>query len=66
MKKAEISVGGRYEAKVSGKLVTLRVTSVGENTRTGRTYWDCTNEATGGFIRVRGAARFRKEKVRCN
>lgn len=61
MKQAQIIIGGRYQAKVSGQLTTVRVVKEQENLRTGRKFWDCVNEATGRAVRVNGAARFRKE-----
>jgi len=64
MKKSEIKVGGHYTAKVSGKLVTVRVDSVdvreGTRFRRGGTWFCCTNLATGKKV-VRSAAAFRRE-----
>ncbi len=54
MKKAEVKVGGRYTAKVSDKLTTVRIDA--ENPRGG---WDATNEATGKAVRIKSARRLR-------
>lgn len=68
MKGCEISVGGLYTAKVSGKIVTLRVDATGVRYTTRaraimdsapRTTWLCTNTATGRHVVVRSAQRFR-------
>lgn len=56
MKKAEVQIGGVYVAKVSGHLTTVRIDR--ESPYGG---WDATNVATGRSIRVRSAARLRKE-----
>jgi hypothetical protein len=55
MKKNEIEVGGLYTAKVSGKVVKVRIDSA--NTHGG---WNATNTATGKRIRVKSAQRLRK------
>jgi hypothetical protein len=54
MKKAEVKLGGRYTAKVSDKLTTVRIDA--ENPRGG---WDATNEATGKKVRIKSAQRLR-------
>jgi hypothetical protein len=54
MKKNEVKVGGSYLAKVSDKVVAVRIT--GENPRGG---WDATNEATGKAVRIKSAQRLR-------
>ena len=54
MKKAEVQIGGRYVAKVSGTLTTVRIDH--ENPHGG---WDATNVATGRAVRIRSAARLR-------
>ena len=68
MKKIEIRVGGLYLAKVSGRLVTVRVESIQEvyayNSRLGTRY-GITNLLTGRMTAFRSAAKFRtavKEK----
>ena len=54
MKKADVKVGGRYTAKVSDKVVVVRIDA--ENPHGG---WDATNEATGKQVRVKSAQRLR-------
>ena len=54
MKKADVVIGGRYLAKVSGTVVPVRVKA--EHSLGG---WLCTNEKTGRSIRVKSAQRFR-------
>jgi len=54
MKKAEVKVGGTYAAKVSGKVVTVRIDV--QNPRGG---WDATNTATGKKVRIKSAQRLR-------
>jgi hypothetical protein len=56
MKNAQIRVGGRYTALVSGTVVTVRVT--GESRYGG---WEARNEATGRTVRIRSAQRLRQE-----
>jgi hypothetical protein len=56
MKKDEVKVGGFYTAKVSDKLVTVRIDST--NTHGG---WNATNTATGKRIRIKSAQRLRGE-----
>ena len=54
MKKNEIKVGGMYRAKVSDKVVTVRIDST--HTKGG---WNATNTATGKRIRIKSAQRLR-------
>ena len=54
MKKNEIKVGGMYRAKVSDKVVTVRIEST--HTKGG---WNATNTATGKRIRIKSAQRLR-------
>lgn len=56
MKKAEISLGKSYVAKISGKLVTVRLDS--ESLYGG---WNATNLVTGRTVRIKSAAKLRKE-----
>lgn len=70
MKKADIVVGGKYSAKVSGRIVTVRVDAIRERPATatfrGRTVFDVTNLDTGRKLTFDSAAKFRgevKEKV---
>lgn len=55
MKKNEIEIGGLYTAKVSDRIVKVRIDSI--NTHGG---WNATNTATGKRIRVKSAQRLRK------
>jgi hypothetical protein len=59
MKKNEVKLGGRYSAKVSDKVVVVRIDA--ENPHGG---WDATNEATGKKVRVKSAQRLRAEAGR--
>ena len=54
MKKNEVKVGGCYTAKVSDKLVTVRIDST--HSESG---WNATNTRTGKRIRVKNAGRLR-------
>ena len=54
MKKNEVKVGGTYLAKVSDKVVPVRID--GENPHGG---WDATNTATGKKVRIKSAQRLR-------
>jgi len=56
MKKAEIEVGSLYRAKVSEKVVTVRIDS--EHDRKG---WWATNLSTGRKIRILGCQRLRRK-----
>jgi len=55
MKKNEITIGGVYAAKVSGKVVPVRIT--GESPYGG---WDAVNTQTRRAVRIRSAARLRR------
>lgn len=55
MKKKDIVIGGTYRAKVSNKLVTVRVLST--STRGG---WHVLNENTGREVHFRTAGKFRE------
>jgi hypothetical protein len=63
MKLKDVQVGGRYRAKVSGQLVTVRVVDLRETFafRGGRskTVIEAVNEATGRRITLRSAQRLR-------
>jgi len=54
MEKADVKVGSLYAAKVSGKVVPVRVDSVN-----GRGGWDATNTATNKKVRIKSARRLR-------
>ena len=55
MKKNEIKIGECYEAKVSDRVVSVRIDSV--NSHGG---WNATNTATGKRIRIKSAQRLRR------
>ena len=73
MKKSEIRIGGHYTAKISGRIVTVRVDEIREveirikNTGSGYrprgldTHYYVTNLATGRKTTFRSAAKFRSE-----
>jgi len=65
MKKNEIKVGGLYRAKVSGKLVTVRVDAIrvrdGYGTMKDTTVYDITNLSTGRKTTFKSAVKFRSE-----
>jgi hypothetical protein len=56
MKKSEVTIGNVYTAKVSGKIVRVRLD--GENRHGG---WDATNLETKKKVRIRSATRLRAE-----
>ena len=55
MKKDQIQIGGRYLAKVSGRLTTVCIMQA--NPISG---WDAINKETGRGVRVKTAARLRR------
>lgn len=55
MKKTEIEVGKTYAAKVSNRIVPVRIDAVSEWGG-----WNGTNMNTGRLIRIRGAQRLRR------
>ena len=64
MKAKDIVVGGKYVAKVSGKLVTVRVDAIrtrqsGFGQRPATDVYDVTNLTTGRKTTFRSAAKFR-------
>jgi hypothetical protein len=63
MKLNEIEVGGRYTAKVSGRIATVRVTEIAavEATRgsNAKTQIEAVNETTGRRITIRSPQRLR-------
>lgn len=66
MKKADIQVGKYYRARVSDKIVTVRVDRIEDRPAyktyaKGGTHYKCTNLSTGRKVTFRSAARFRKE-----
>lgn len=54
MRKKDVRVGERYTAKVSGRVVVVRI--VGEYSYGG---WEARNEETGRTVRIKTAARLR-------
>lgn len=61
MKKSEIKIGGEYFAKVSGRLVRVRI--VNESKYGG---WNAVNTATGRNVRIKTAQRLRMEAGNAN
>lgn len=55
MKKSDVKIGGRYEAKVSGQIVPIIIRS--EHQRKG---WNAINQKTGRFIHIKSAQRLRR------
>ncbi len=55
MKKNEVTIGHTYEAKVSDRIVSVRIDSV--NSHGG---WNATNTATGKRIRIKSPQRLRR------
>ena len=58
MKKNDVRIGGLYLAKVSGQVVLIRIE--GKSPYGG---WDAINTQTNRHVRVRSAARLRREAV---
>jgi hypothetical protein len=56
MKKSEVKIGGVYAAKVTNKLVQVRIDA--ENRHGG---WDATNMTTGKKVRIQSPARLRNQ-----
>ena len=54
MKKNQVQIGGIYAAKVSGRVVAIRIDSI--NPHGG---WNATNQATGKPIHIKSAQRLR-------
>lgn len=61
MKKAQIVIGGVYEARVSGHFVQVRVDGIRERDgfKRAETVFDVTNLRTGRKLIFRSAAKFR-------
>ena len=63
MKLSDVQVGGRYTAKVSGRIVTVRVVEIVavEATRwsNAKTRIEAVNEATGRRVTIRSPQRLR-------
>ena len=64
MKLSDVQIGGRYTAKVSGRIVTVRVVEIVEVEATrwsrARTRIEAVNEATGRQISIRSPLRLRR------
>jgi hypothetical protein len=58
MRASDIQVGGRYLAKVSGRIVVVRVDQIRDGL-SGRKRYDVTNMATGRTTTFRSASRLR-------
>jgi hypothetical protein len=56
MKKAQIKIGGKYIAKISDKLTTVKI--IGVCVHGG---WNGINVQTGRMVRIRTAAKLRAE-----
>jgi len=54
MKKKDVQIGGRYTAKVSGRLTVVKI--LGASPYGG---WDGWNEKTGREVRIKSAQRLR-------
>ncbi len=63
MKSSEIEVGGKYTAKVSGQIVTVRVDQIKEHYQRSSERWvdhyECTNLNTSRRITIKSCQRFR-------
>lgn len=60
----EIKVGELYRAKVSNRIVTVRVDAIRENFE-GRRRYSVTNLNTNRKITFRSAAKFREISIKC-
>jgi len=64
LKLSEVQIGGRYTAKVSGKVQVVRITEVREvpatNWSRAKTQIEAVNEATGRRITIRSPQRLRR------
>lgn len=58
MKKEDVQIGATYVARVSGKLVAVRI--LGASQHGG---WDAANLVTRRRIRIRSAARLRSDRL---
>jgi hypothetical protein len=54
MKKAEVEIGGKYHARVSGKLTVVQINCVGYPKG-----WNATNVKTGREVHIKSAQRLR-------
>ena len=64
MKLSEVEVGGRYTAKVSGRVQVVRVVAINEVPASrwsrAKTSIEAVNEATGRRVTIRSAQRLRR------
>ena len=69
MKLSEVQVGGRYTAKVSGKVQVVRIVEIREGPASkwsrARTQIEAVNEATGRRITIRSHQRLRRAASGC-
>lgn len=57
MLKKDVRIGSRYEAKISNRIVVVRIE---REHRLGG--WEAVNESTGRTIRIKSAAKLRRER----
>jgi len=62
MLQKEVQVGSRYRAKISGRIVTVRITAKIErqHLRMTTTGWTAVNEQTGKTVVIKSAAKLRR------
>jgi len=69
LKLSEVQVGGRYTAKVSGKVQVVRITEIrevpGSKWSRAKTQIEAVNEATGRRITIRSPQRLRRAAGGC-
>ena len=63
MRAKDIHTGSTYTAKVSDRLVPVRIERETSNPRTGRTEWIGRNTRTGREVRIKSAQRLRGEVI---
>ncbi len=56
MLKKDVKLGHHYTAKISGKIVTIRLDSISNYGG-----WNATNLSTNRTVRIKSAAKLRKE-----
>jgi hypothetical protein len=54
MRKADVEIGGKYWAKISGRMVTVKIT---RESRFGG--WEAVNTLTGRPVRIKSAQKLR-------
>ncbi len=61
LRASEVEIGERYKAKVSGRVVTVRITGTRYDPyRSKRAGWDAVNEETGRSIIIKSGQRLRE------